>query len=202
MAYYLIDYENLKNVSFCNNLSEQDTIVFFYSKNANSLSFDLHIALGEVLAKKEYFLAQNGGKNALDFQLSSYAGLLLSKVPNEKIYIISKDKGYSHLLSFWKERGIDRLEIRENILDNSKGTAEMPIVQTPTHNAQESITTALKKKSGSLDLTEEQCCEIEKIVNAYKTKLAINNNLMKCFRDSDKVGKITKIIKPFLKGKT
>ena len=43
--------------------------------------------------------------------------------------------------------------------------------------------------------------EIEKIVNGFKTKQAINNNLMKLLRDSDKVGKITKVIKPYLNKK-
>ena len=67
MAFYLIDFENVKNITMLTDLSEQDTIIFFYSQNANSLSFDLHIELVKSPAKKEYFMAQCGGKNALDF---------------------------------------------------------------------------------------------------------------------------------------
>ena len=96
MAFYLIDYENIKKISGCNTLSEQDTIVFFYSQNANSLSFDLHIELSQTLAKKEYFSIRCGGKNALDFQLSSYVGYLMAKFPDENIFIVSQDKGFEH----------------------------------------------------------------------------------------------------------
>ena len=45
MAYYLIDFENLKNINGCDTLLENDTIVFFYSKNANTLSFELHSSI-------------------------------------------------------------------------------------------------------------------------------------------------------------
>lgn len=207
MAFYLIDFENIKNITQVADLSEQDTIVFFYSQNANALSFDLHIELDKTAAKKEYFMGQCGGKNALDFQLCSYVGYLIAKYPQDKIYIISKDKGFGHLVSFWKERGFEQLEIRENVGEDEMDTVtsdsckETPCHSTLAHHAVETLAEVLKKNAKELKLKPEQCKEIERIVNSFKTKQAVNNNLMKLFRDSDKVGKITRIIKPFLSGK-
>jgi hypothetical protein len=210
MAYYLIDYENTKKLNGCNNLSEMDTIVFFYSQNANSLTFDLHIELGQIVAKKEYFLVNCGGKNALDFQMSSYVGFLLATYPNEKIFIISKDKGYLYLLSFWNERGFNQIELKENIFgeiidDDEINTFEENEIsndaEAPKPKSQNQLSVLLKNNASKLGLTKEHQSEIERIIKNYKTKQAINNNLMKLFRDSDKVGRITKIIKPFLKGK-
>ena len=207
MAFYLIDFENIKNISDLTDLSEQDTIVFFYSQNANSLSFDLHIELNKSLAKKEYFMAQCGGKNALDFQMSSYIGFLISKFPEERIYIISKDKGFENLLSFWRAQGFETLEIRKNICENFKkeeiepeGVENAPSKKTIKARA-DTLQEVLKNNAASLKLSKEHCEQIEKIVAGFKTRQAINNNLMKLFRDSDKVGKITKIIKPFLNNK-
>ena len=207
MAFYLIDFENTKNISSLSDLSDQDTIIFFYSQNANSLSFDLHIELNKSTANKKYFLAQCGGKNALDFQLSSYVGYLISAYPNEKIIIISNDKGFGYLLSFWQEQGFTNIEIRKNISENpidSKDVVENNKnvhSQNPIQTQVETIQDVLKKNIPSLNISINQIVEIEKIVNGFKTKQAINNNLMKLLRDSDKVGKITKVIKPYLNKK-
>lgn len=197
MAFYLIDYENTKKISGCGALSEQDTIVFFYSQNANSLSFDLHKELCQTPAKKEYFLIRCGGKNALDFQLSSYVGYLIAKFPDENIFIVSQDKGFEYLLTFWENQ---HLALVKNIGDEEE-QREQPIADVSTHDAHDSMLDILKKNAKALGLSADQCNEIVRIFNTYKTRQAINNNLMKLFRDSDKVGRINKLIKPFLKDK-
>lgn len=197
MAFYLIDYENTKKISGCSALSEQDTIVFFYSQNANSLSFDLHKELCQTLAKKEYFLIRCGGKNALDFQLSSYVGYLVAKFPDENIYIVSQDKGFEYLLTFWENQ---HLALVQNI-GEEEVQRDQPVAEVATPDAHDAMLDILKKNATALGLSKGQCNEIVRIFSTYKTRQAINNNLMKLFRDSDKVGRINKLIKPFLKGK-
>ena len=46
-------------------------------------------------------------KNALDFQLSTYLGYLISENEgkNETYYIVSEDKGLAILTGYWAERG-------------------------------------------------------------------------------------------------
>ncbi len=235
MAYYLIDYENVKNIVGGKILSKNDTIVFFYSKNASTVSFDLHMEICQSNAKKEYYLVESGGKNALDFQMSTYIGYLIAKKPSEKIFIISQDKGFDFLISFWKDRGFRSLERRINIdekvvkSNTEKQTAtqkqkgkqanqgkqkSMKEVSTSTNTktgksvetkeqkpTSESVVVVLQNYANNLAVSKQQIDEVDKIIKNYKTRQAINNNLMKLFRDSDKVGKVTKLIKPFLKGR-
>ena len=214
MSFYLIDYENLKKINGFDTLTKDDTVIFFYSQTANTLTFDMHIELGKCLAEKEYFFVENGGKNALDFQLSTCVGIIIAKHPEEKIFIISKDKGFENVLSFAKKLGFETLKLASNICENTEknetvqksnceNTEENETVQkSACENAEkESVASVLMKKSKELNLSEQTSKKVEEIVNNFKTKQAINNNLMKLLRDSDKVGRITKQIKPFLKNK-
>ena len=203
MAFYLIDYENIKRVSGFNTLTEKDTVVFFYSQNANSMTFDLHFELDKSLAAKAYFKLQCGSKNALDFHLSSYVGYLVASHPNEKICIISNDKGFECIVAFWKEQG-HNVELVTNICVNAKdesASAKVVCAEPESSKVSDSVFDLLKQHAKKLNLSNEQCSKIVEIVNSSKTKQAINNNLMKLFRDSGKVGKITKVIKPVLKNK-
>ena len=200
MSFYLIDYENLKKINGFDTLTKDDTVIFFYSQTANTLTFDMHIELGKCLAEKEYFFVENGGKNALDFQLSTCVGIIIAKHPEEKIFIISKDKGFENVLSFAKKLGFETLKLASNICENAEKNET--VQKSAFENAEkESVASVLMKKSKELNLSEQTSKKVEEIVNNFKTKQAINNNLMKLLRDSDKVGRITKQIKPFLKNK-
>ena len=200
MSFYLIDYENLKKINGFDTLTKDDTVIFFYSQTANTLTFDMHIELGKCLAEKEYFFVENGGKNALDFQLSTCVGIIIAKHPEEKIFIISKDKGFENVLSFAKKLGFETLKLASNICENTEKNET--VQKSACENAEkESVASVLMKKSKELNLSEQTSKKVEEIVNNFKTKQAINNNLMKLLRDSDKVGRITKQIKPFLKNK-
>lgn len=54
------------------------------------------------------------GKNALDFQLISYAGYLIKKNGSKKIYIVSKDKGYDTVIRELRSFGYNIFRIRPN----------------------------------------------------------------------------------------
>ena len=49
MAYYLIDFENVKSrgMEGVELLTEEDTVCIFYSDNADSMTFDLHRKLNQ-----------------------------------------------------------------------------------------------------------------------------------------------------------
>ena len=55
MAYYLIDFENVKSrgMEGVELLTEEDTVCIFYSDNADSMTFDLHRKLNETKAKNK-----------------------------------------------------------------------------------------------------------------------------------------------------
>lgn len=109
MAYYLVDYENVKADGMCgvDQLGKKDAVCIFYSENASTLTFGLHESLNRSKAKIVLQKVEVGVKNALDFQLSTYLGYLVSENEgkNETYYIVSEDKGLAILTGYWAERG-------------------------------------------------------------------------------------------------
>ena len=98
MSIYLVDYENVNAGGFkgIELLSSDDDVYVFYSSKAASLSFETHKSLVSCKASVKYFEVGNGGKNALDFQLTLFTGYLLGKGINQDIYLISNDKGFDY----------------------------------------------------------------------------------------------------------
>ena len=215
MAYYLIDYENInRTLEGFSNLSAGDTVIFFYTRNMNSLSFDLHREILASNATVEY-ASVSTGKNALDFQLSSYLGYLIAREPSESFVIISRDQGFRTLVDFWRETADANVTLATRIMGTALPEApkaptlpaspEKPLLPSPAPTpapAPETPTDTVKRLLATeLSLEQHDIDETLRIIDAYKTKTTINSYLSKYFKDSEKVGKITKIIKPLLKNK-
>lgn len=110
MACLLIDYENecgrlLEGISLIG-LTRKDKIIIFYSKRSARITMEFHKELERLKAQKEYLAVETGTQDALDFQLSTYLGLCIHENPNEKYYIVSKDKGYECVCHFWRDKNI------------------------------------------------------------------------------------------------
>lgn len=195
MAIYLIDYENTKNLNGISTLTSNDCVVIFYSSKANSLSFDVHKEIISSSAKIEYKCVEVGGQNALDFQLSSYLGFIIKQNENKdcKIFIVSRDKGFSYVLSFWKnEKSID-IQILCDLTGKSLNTIDEKVEHD---NALESVL-----RQSDIQLSDNEIKEIVTMVKKYKTTQTINGNLNKLFKDSTKAGAILKLVKPFIKNR-
>ena len=108
MAVYLIDFENVSSagISGVQLLTKEDKVYIFYTLNAASMSFATHLNLLSSAAEVVYYCVTNGSKNALDFQLASFLGYLISEGKHKDFYIISNDKGYDHVKDFWERNGI------------------------------------------------------------------------------------------------
>ncbi len=121
MAYYLIDFENVKSrgMEGVELLTEEDAVCIFYSDNADSMTFDLHRKLNETKAKIIYHKVAVGTKNALDFQLATYLGYLICEQQREGIhpdyFIVTKDNGFTSLMVYWKAQGVP-VRIIRNLL--------------------------------------------------------------------------------------
>lgn len=100
MDYYLIDLENVRRQGLmgADLLGTNDTIVIFYSNVANSIRAIDRERIEQGSAKVEIRSVNVHTKNALDFELSIYVGILISSVFPEHIYIISEDNGYKAVL--------------------------------------------------------------------------------------------------------
>ena len=103
MKIYLIDFENVKSkgLTGIDSLTEYDRVIIFYSENADTINFEMHQKVLISKAEVEYFKVHVGGKNALDFQLSTLLGYLVSKNYYTHIFVISNDKSFDFLHDFW-----------------------------------------------------------------------------------------------------
>ena len=197
---YLLDYENVKNLTWLNDLTSADNVIIFYTKNANTLTFDEHVTLQKTEAKVDYKKVTTGN-NALDFQLSSYLGFLIGQNFTD-FCIVSKDCGYDSIIDFWKNEKNISIEKR----NFEEKTTPKPVQPKAANQSKKTTAQSDKElrqalRNGTLSLKQNQIAETLSIVNQYKTKQAINSNLQKYFKDNEKVGAIYKILKPFLKNK-
>ena len=150
MSVFLVDYENTHSLSGIATLSKDDKVVIFYSQNANSLTFDTHKRIMESPATVEYKYVGTGSQNALDFQLSTYLGYLVSthKDSDEKIVIVSRDKGFNNVVSFWKHELSLEIQIAPNLCVETPQTAtdnaEQQAAATVAQPQEEQIATLLQ----------------------------------------------------------
>ena len=204
MNYFLIDYENVNVSGFdgLSSLTENDTIVLFYSENANTLTFGLHKRINEAKANIEFQKVSVETKNALDFQLCSYLGYLIrDKMSDESekndYYIVSNDQGYSILPDYWKRKGINVIivsNLKKDPVKINQTIKQQLVISQPTNNISE-----LEKKLKTVLTNKEDISEAVKIINNSKTKTLVNSNLCKKFKS--KGGTIYQSIKSLIADK-
>lgn len=103
-TFYLIDFENVHNEGMQNIdlLSKTDHVHIFSTDNALNIRMDIVFSKG---------IDINGHivpvrKQSLDMHLVSYLGYLLGVHGKQCAYVIvSNDKDYDNIISFWKEEG-------------------------------------------------------------------------------------------------
>lgn len=190
MSYYLVDFENVKKdgLDGIHKLGKEDKVCIFYSKNADSITFDQHRRITESQASIEFCKVDVGSKNALDFQLATQLGYLIANQAANMYYIVSKDKGFEILSGYWKSRGVS-----------------VTLIADITGRSHDHETQELREKLQAVIKEDEEVTveEILKIVQQYKTKQGIMNALMKKYPSADnkKSSKIYKTIKPLLSDK-
>jgi len=199
MTNYFIDYENVKNIFDIISLKKDDYCAVFYSKNANKMDVDDVKKLVDSGATVELFKVEPSGKNALDFQLSSFLGFKIRSALGQKVAfrVVTKDGGFLALGNFWKEMGADVGVISTASADaktSTKATAKKAATSPE-------IDERRKQASELLDdvVSKEEFDSVLDVVCRYKTKQAANDNLGKLLKDSEKVGKILKALKTFYK---
>ena len=163
MAYYLIDFENVKSrgMEGVELLTEEDTVCIFYSDNADSMTFDLHRKLNETKANIIYHKVAVGTKNALDFQLATYLGYLICEQQREGIhpnyFIVTKDNGFTSLMVYWKAQGVP-VRIIRNLLWGKNPVAEQNLL-TEEEQETETVVTALEDVTEQLQPTQPEPVE-------------------------------------------
>lgn len=183
--YYLVDYENvgsdgLKGVY---KLEADSTVCVFYSKNADRVSPELNLQLKETKARVIYHCVEVGIKNALDFQLSTFLGGVITENHGRRInyFIVSRDNGFGSLVHYWREKNI-------------------PVDITPEISAPGIYYGAGELVMKITDLTGDilNAPAIAEAVRNSATKTEVNNALQKLFRGNRKSGEIYRAIRPLI----
>ena len=96
MRLYLIDYENVNSSGLhgIGQVSKNDRVILFYSHSANTLSFEVMDEMIAAGISPERICLEQGGKNALDFQLVTLLGYMIANHTADEYFIISRDSGY------------------------------------------------------------------------------------------------------------
>ena len=138
MRSFLVDFENVKSKGLVgiDQLGSDDHVVIFYSENSDTISFEMHCSVMRAAASVEYMKVNVGGKNALDFQLSTLLGYMVAQQNNSHIFVISNDKGFDKLHDFW-----------ENTFNDAP-----PCVVFRTQNIAAALNYAKSHKAASIEL--------------------------------------------------
>ena len=96
MRLFLIDYENVNSAGLhgIGQAEPDDRFILFYSREANTLSFEIMDEMIGANIMPERVCLEHSGKNALDFQLVTFLGYLIAKEKADTYYIISRDSGF------------------------------------------------------------------------------------------------------------
>lgn len=206
MNYYLVDFENVRTdgIKELSEVNDGDAVVIFYSDQCKNITLDVIANMTRKKINLTCFKVKTGTKNALDFQLSSYLGLLIGQERgNANYYIVSNDKGYDCICEFWKEQ--DKAVERKVFSAQDKEITVAPAVKTSTaekkkRKVQVSDLVTIDEMKRYLSKSDSPE-EVLVIFNQFKTKQAICNGMSKKFKDSKRASAVYKKLKPLLKEK-
>jgi len=104
--YVLIDYENVQVKSLALLKGEHFRVQVFLGPKNLKLHRELVFAIQEFGDRGKYIVLEAGGKNALDFHIAYYLGVLAAADPEGRFHVISNDTGFDPLLRHLKARGV------------------------------------------------------------------------------------------------
>lgn len=104
--YYLIDLENVGLPGLCglNMPGDDSEIHFFLSHTAHAATEDVYQDILRSPAHITTSFCSETHKNAVDFQLAAYFGLILEREETVRISIISSDGGFRSLSDYARKR--------------------------------------------------------------------------------------------------
>ena len=121
--YIILDYENTGSLGLngIDKLTSKDTVCLFYSEKAHTIDLEAIEMFKNTKATIKYIKVKKTAPNYADFQIVTLTGLILGKNNEEKVAIISNDKGYVAVIDYLKNdcvTGTNRIiELAPSIAD-------------------------------------------------------------------------------------
>jgi hypothetical protein len=104
--YILIDYENVQPKTLESLANHPFNVLVFFGVAQTKVSRDFLKSALLLQGKAEVIEASGSGKNALDFHIAYYLGELVTKDPEARFHVISKDKGFDPLIKHLTGKGV------------------------------------------------------------------------------------------------
>lgn len=196
MKHFLVDYENIgsKELTEVKEISKKSSVAIFYSATCKTKLLDALTNMSNKGVALSFHKITTGTKNALDFQLSSYLGYLIGNgKQKDKFYIVSKDKGFDCVVTFWNKQEVKLRRIAPETV--TEKTKQKPKKKKKSKQSKE----VTLKQLQSMVSEGYPLKEIMEIVNQSKTKTEVHNELSRLFRDNKKATTVYHQLKPLLK---
>lgn len=213
MCYYLIDYENVfpRKLDNIQDFTKTDKMVIFYPEKTTGVSRQFMTDLVNNDIDVTFVKADNGTKNDLDFQLSSYVGFLAA-CDELDIRIVSNDHGYDGLIKFWNARGchIKRNNCNVTTLTDGQKKKDRVLFSAAVKNGKIDKTLFIKPERHLKPEYEipvqflkllEKYGDVDELMSLFtnsRSKTELNGKLMKIMHDGSMVSLFTKIITPLI----
>ena len=176
--YFLVDFENVSDdgLNGFKELSSEDTVIVMYTDKACKIRVEFVQALNEKKSRAAFrFMKVTSGNQALDMQLATFLGSMIPAEGSGTEYVIvSKDKGYNHIIQFWNEREPQirirlKKSIRDAIHENAEESEETPGPVTEKKPAEKKTaakkTTEKKPAAGRKTVKKETVPEEKPVSN-------------------------------------
>jgi len=180
-TYYLVDFENVgsSGVSKCGELSKTDHLHIFYTENNKKIDLDIVDSHGDAELKTHKVPTKS---QSVDMHIVSYMGYLLGKNEGKgiEIVIISKDKDYDNLITFWKEKA--KISRKQKIDVKSQKTTKP---QQPKETKKTQKTTSQPKEIKKTQKATAQSKQKTKAPNESEIRSRLNTDIQKAMAEND-----------------
>ena len=104
--YVLIDFENVQP-KYVDRLKEGEfRVLVFVGPQQTKIPIEMAVALQSLGSGVEYIKIEKAGKNALDFHIAYYLGVLSHHDPKAQFCVISRDTGFDPLIEHLKGKKV------------------------------------------------------------------------------------------------
>lgn len=154
-------------------LNEYHLVVICYAQSNARIPIDWLMPLNDTINKAQLkiFRMTNNGKNAADFGISFYAGMLMSQLPPHAHFVImSDDQGLDHVVNLLKsqQRSAERLGMR----CEQKAVSLLSIESTVPHQVKDMVAPLVKLYCAHLvTYKKNRPTKHTTLINSIKSKL-------------------------------
>jgi hypothetical protein len=161
--YILVDYENVQPRSWEALNGFPFKLYLFVGTNQTKVPIELAASLQSLGEKAEYIRIDGSGRNALDFHIAYYLGVLAERDPDGYFHVISKDTGFDPLVRHLKAKKI--------LAGRAKDLLEMPILRiSNTKTPEEKLAAVVKYLEGRGPARPRKVKTLRNAINAHFQK--------------------------------